>query len=108
MAGRHHQFIATTGSVLLTFSRKRDSGITDDLTQRDAELAERVLTRALDRVGDPDPGTPTDPWFVQDEDWPTFLAPCSLLDDETTELVFPGVPLAEASRARSTPFPTST
>ena len=83
--------------MLLTFSRKRDSGITDDLTQRDAELAERVLTRALDRVGDPDLGTPTDPWFVQDDDWPTFLAPCSLLDAEAVELLFPGVPLEEVS-----------
>lgn len=92
-----NSFIATTGSVVLTFSRKRDSGITDDLTQRDAELAETVLTRALDRVGDPDLGTPTDPWFVQDDDWPTFLAPCSLLDAEAVELLFPGVPLEEVS-----------
>lgn len=92
-----NSFIATTGSVVLTFSRKRDSGITDDLTQRDAELAERVLTRALDRVGDPDLGTPADPWFVQDDDWPTFLAPCSLLDAEAVELLFPGVPLEEVS-----------
>ncbi|WP_107765069.1 hypothetical protein [Nocardioides terrigena] len=92
-----NSFIATTGSVVLTFSRKRDSGITDDLTQRDAELAERVLTEALDRVGDPDLGTPTDPWFVQDDDWPTFLAPCSLLDAEAVELLFPGVPLEEVS-----------
>jgi hypothetical protein len=90
-----NSFIATTGSVVLTFTRNRDSGITGDLTKRDAELAEEVLTRALDRVGDPDPGTPTDPWFVQDDDWPTFLAPCSMLDAEAVGLLFPGVPLEQ-------------
>ncbi|WP_159081388.1 hypothetical protein [Nocardioides sediminis] len=92
-----NEFVATTGSVFLTFTRKRDSGITDDLTKRDARLAETVLTRALDRVGDPDLGTPTDPWFVQDADWPAFLAPCSLLDDEAVGLLFPGVPLEEVA-----------
>lgn len=92
-----NEFVATTGSVFLTFTRKQASGITDDLTKRDARLAETVLTRALDRVGDPDLGTPTDPWFVQDDDWPTFLAPCSLLDDEAVELLLPGVPLEEVS-----------
>jgi hypothetical protein len=95
-----NEFVATTGSVFLTLTRKRDSGITGDLTEQDARLAERVLTRALDRVGDPgDPGlgTPTDPWFVQDDDWPTFLHPCSLLDDEAAELLLPGIPLEEVS-----------
>jgi hypothetical protein len=92
-----NQFVATTGSVFLTFTRKRDSGFTDDLAERDARLAERVLTRAIDRVGDSGLDEPADPWFVQDEDWPTFLGPCSLLDDEAVELLFPGVPLEEVS-----------
>lgn len=91
------EYVATTGSVFVTFSRDRDSGFTADLTKRDALLAERVLTRALDRVGGSGTDQPTDPWFVQDEDWPTFLAPCTLLDDGAVETLFPGVPLEEVS-----------
>ncbi|WP_457207364.1 hypothetical protein [Nocardioides sp. P5_C9_2] len=91
-----HEFVATADNLFLTFTRKRDAGFTDDLTEKDAALAERVLTRALDRVGDPEGlGETADPWFVQDDDWPTFLDPCSLLDEEAVESLFPATPLAE-------------
>lgn len=92
-----NEFVATTGNLFLTFTRKRDSGFTDDLGEKDARLAERVLTRAMDRTGDPGLGVPAEPWFVQDDDWPTFLDPCSLLDDDAVDVLFPGVPLEEVS-----------
>ncbi len=93
------EYIATTANLTLTFTRTRDGGFTDDLTERDARIAERVLTRALDRAEDTDRiaelGAPADTWFVQDDDWPQFLDPCALLDAEAVELLFPGVPLQE-------------
>lgn len=90
------EFVATAGNLFLTFDRAENFGFTPALAKRDAALAERVLVRALERAADE--GTPTTlvpPLFAQDEDWPLFLDPCSLLDAEAAEVLL-GRPTALA------------
>lgn len=82
------EFVATVDNLFLTFDRAEDFGFTPRLTKRDAALAEQVLVRALERAADDE--TPTSlvpPLFSQDEDWPPFLDPCSLLDAEAAEVL---------------------
>ncbi|KRF29412.1 hypothetical protein [Nocardioides sp. Soil805] len=100
-------YLATTGNLLVRFTRGRDYGLTDDLTERDAELAERVLTTALDRAEelrgeDAEPAAGSTGQFSQAQDWPTFLDPCALLDGEAVDALFPGVELEELT-SDSTP-----
>lgn len=87
------EFVATAGNLFLTLDRGEDFGFTSALTKQDAELAERVLVRAVERAEDAEtPTTPVSPLFEQDEDWPPFLDPCSLLDAEAAEVVLGGAP----------------
>ena len=100
-------YIATTGNLVVHFTRGRDYGLTTDLTERDARLAERVLTTALDRAEelrgeDAEPAAASTGQFQQAEDWPTFLDPCALLDAEVVDTLFPGVELEELT-SHSTP-----
>ena len=87
------EFVATAGNLFLTFDRAENFGFTPTLTKRDAALAERVLVRALEHAADDEtPTTPAPPLFVQDEDWPPFLDPCSLLDADGAEALLGGRP----------------
>jgi hypothetical protein len=80
------EFVATAGNLFLTFDRAENFGFTPTLTERDAALAERVLVRAIDHAADAEtPTTPVPPLFAQDADWPPFLDPCSLLDEEVAQ-----------------------
>jgi hypothetical protein len=100
-------FIATTGNLLLGFTRGKSYGLTDDLGERDARLADRVLTTALDRAQalqgeDAEPAVASTGQIAQADDWPRFLDPCALLDTEAMDLLFPGVALEEVT-SDSTP-----
>lgn len=100
-------YIATAGNLLVHFTRGRAYGLTADLTERDAGLAERVLTTALDRAEalrgeDAEPAVGSTGQIQQGEDWPTFLDPCALLDAEAVDTLFPGVVLEELT-SDSTP-----
>ncbi|KRF03019.1 hypothetical protein ASG88_06640 [Nocardioides sp. Soil777] len=102
-------YIATAGNLLLHFTRGRAYGLTADLTERDAGLAERVLTTALERAeelhgedAEPAVGSTGQMGIAQAEDWPTFLDPCVLLDAEAVDTLFPGVELEELT-SDSTP-----
>ncbi|RYB91460.1 hypothetical protein EUA06_09040 [Nocardioides glacieisoli] len=80
------EFVATAGNLFLTFDRAENFGFTPKLTKKDAALAERVLLRAIEHAADDElPTTPLPPFFEQDEDWPAFLDPCSLLDADGAE-----------------------
>ena len=84
-----NQFVATTGSMLLTFTRKRDSGFTDDLGEKDVKLAERApggavarqLVRALRRRQRPHGRGPRAVVAPEDE-------PEEVLDSHLSNLVF--------------------
>jgi len=87
------EFVATAGNLFLTFDRAENFGFTPDLSKRDVALAEQVLLRAIERAADEaTPSTPLAPVFGQDEDWPPFLDPCTLLDADGAEVLLGGRP----------------
>ena len=87
------EFVATAGNLFLTFDRAENFGFTPKLTKKDAALAERVLLRAIEHAADDElPTTSLPPFFGQDEDWPSFLDPCSLLDANGAETLLGGRP----------------
>lgn len=90
------EFVATVDNLFLTFDRGEDFGFTSRISKADIALADKVLVRAMERASDEE--TPTalvPPLFEQDEDWPPFLDPCSLLDAEAAETLL-GRPTALA------------
>lgn len=105
-------YIATTGNLFLGFTRGLDHGLTDDLTERDARLAERVLTTAIDRAKelrgeDAEPAVGSTGQMVQAEGWPVFLDPCALFDAEVVDILFPEVELQELTSSSTDADPDS-